>query len=79
MIPILDLINKIKWDPNEDPKEYTFYYYDRLDDRDKDFRFKEIKKVLSLFIVIEKNNKEFYLPLHRIREVRKFDRIIWKR
>ena len=79
MINILELINKIKWDANEDPKEYSFYYSDRLEERNKEFKFREIKRIMNLFLIVEKNRREFYLPIHRINEVRKFDRIIWKR
>lgn len=30
MIPIKDLLNKIKWDKKENPKDYEIFYYDRI-------------------------------------------------
>ncbi|MBW2976355.1 DUF504 domain-containing protein, partial [Candidatus Woesearchaeota archaeon] len=30
MQPIQNLLNKIKWDKREDPKQYSIFYYDRI-------------------------------------------------
>ena len=30
MIPILNLLNKIKWDKNLNPEEYSIFYLDRI-------------------------------------------------
>jgi len=63
----------------EDPKEYVIYYYDRVEDVNKELTFNEIKEILNLYIVIGKEGKTVYVPLHRIREVRKKGKIVWKR
>ena len=33
MISIKDLLNKIKWDNNEDPKDYSIFYLDRISNK----------------------------------------------
>ena len=79
MIFILDLLNKIKWDPNEHPKDYIITYYDRVADINKELKFEYIKKIEGLFIIVEVDDKEISLPVHRIREIRKNGKLIWKR
>lgn len=79
MIYIRDLLNKIKWDPNEHPKDYTIFYYDRIKKINKKLRFDYIKEIESLFILVEVDDKKINLPIHRIREVRKNGKLIWKR
>lgn len=72
---ILDLLNKIKWDAREKPEEYTVIYFDRLYKNKKEIKFKEIKNFNNLTLELE--NRE--IPLHRIREIKKGNKIIWKR
>jgi len=79
MIYIRDLLNKIKWDPNEHPKDYTILYYDRIKKANKKLKFDYIKEIDSIFILVEVDDKKINLPIHRIREVRKDGKLIWKR
>lgn len=72
---ILDLLNKIKWDAREKPEEYAVIYFDRLYKNKKEIKFKEIKNFNNLTLELE--NRE--IPLHRIREIKKENKIIWKR
>lgn len=76
---ILDLLNKIKWDKNLNKKDYTLYYLDRITNNLKEIKFTNIKNFNNLTLITEKNNKEVEIPLHRIREVKKKGKIIWKR
>lgn len=41
--------------------------------------FIEIKRSEDNFIIIERNNEEVNIPMHRIREVRKSNKTVWKR
>ena len=75
---ILDLLNKIKWDDSENPEDYLILHYDRIKDINKELKFTKIKEINNLFLVTEKDDKEINIPLHRIREIRKKAKIIWK-
>ena len=77
MMYILDLLNKIKWDKNLNPNEYSIIYLDFA--QKKEIKFTEIKEFNNLTLIIESENKEVEIPLHRIREIKKSGRIIWKR
>jgi len=77
MQPIKDLINKIKWDKRENPEDYTLIYID-LGGK-KELLYTDIKRLEGNFMIIERNNEEIEIPLHRIREVKKKEKVVWKR
>jgi len=77
MMYILDLLNKIKWDKNLNPNKYSIIYLDFA--QKKEIKFTEIKEFNNLTLIIESENKEVEIPLHRIREIKKSGKIIWKR
>lgn len=77
MQPIKDIINKIKWDKRENPKDYSLIYIDL--GKKKELPYTDIKRLEGNFMIIERNGEETEIPLHRIREVKKKDKIIWKR
>ncbi|MBU0535525.1 MAG: DUF504 domain-containing protein [Nanoarchaeota archaeon] len=65
-------------------KDYTFYYLDRIEKKEKKIKGRDIIKIDGDFIVIEKLNPEGVLetaeiPMHRIRSVKKNNSIVWKR
>jgi len=74
MIYILDLLNKIKWDQNLNPKEHSIIYLDK--NLKKEIKFNKILNFNNLTLEL---NNNIEIPLHRIREVKKGDEIIWKR
>ena len=77
MQTIKDLINKIKWDKRENPKDYSLIYIDL--GKKKELAYIDIKRLESNFMIIERNGEETEIPLHRIREVKKKGKIIWRR
>ncbi|MBI2208091.1 DUF504 domain-containing protein [Candidatus Woesearchaeota archaeon] len=79
MQPIKNLLNKIKWDKRENPNNYSIYYYDRISKKLIKINYMDIKKFEDNFIVLETNGKESYIPMHRIKEVRKNNILVWKR
>jgi len=79
MIYILDLLNKIKWDKRENQEIYTIHYHDRVENINKSIKFTEIVSIDPPFMLIEINKKLTYIPLHRIREIRKQNKVVWKR
>jgi uncharacterized protein (UPF0248 family) len=79
MQPIQDLINKIKWDENEDPSEYVIGYEDRVLKKVIEIKYSDIKRIEDNFMVLDRDNEEVMIPLHRVRIVRKKDLVVWKR
>ena len=79
MQPIKSLLNKIKWDKREDPEQYSIFYFDRISKNLIELKYNDIKKINGTFIIVERNDEEVNIPTHRIREVRKNNKIVWKR
>jgi uncharacterized protein (UPF0248 family) len=79
MKPIIDLINKIKWDESESPEEYTLGYEDRVSKRIVEVKYTEIKRMEGNFMIIERDSEEASIPVHRIRIVKKNNKIVWER
>ena len=78
MIPIKDLLNKIKWDKRENPKEYSIFYFDRILKKLIQIPYTKIKRVEGSFMVLN-NEEESNIPLHRIKKVMKKDVVMWER
>jgi uncharacterized protein (UPF0248 family) len=76
---ILDLLNRIRWDKNLNPDEYSIVYEDRVDNTNKQILFKDIKRIEGTFIIIEKDGEEINIPIHRIRQVKRNGKSVWKR
>ncbi len=74
---ILDLLNKVKWDKNENPEDYSIAYFDRVSSKNREIRFNDIKSIEGNFMIV--GEEESHIPLHRIREVKKKGTIIWQR
>ncbi len=74
---ILDLLNKVKWDKNENPEDYSIAYFDRVSSKNREIRFNDIKSIEGNFMIV--GEEESHIPLHRIREVKKKSIIIWQR
>jgi len=82
MIPIHELLNKIKWDKRESPELITVKYLDRVNDKLIGIPYTNIERIEKTggirFMVLIRDD-EVFIPLHRIREVLKNNTIIWKR
>ncbi|MBN2112160.1 DUF504 domain-containing protein [Candidatus Woesearchaeota archaeon] len=76
---IADLINKIKWDENENPEDYVIGYEDRISKKIVEIKFTEIKRIEGNFMVLERDLEEVDIPMHRIRVVKKQGNIVWER
>ncbi|MEK6862668.1 MAG: DUF504 domain-containing protein [Nanoarchaeota archaeon] len=75
MISCFEILNKIKYDKNLNKEEYFIYYLDNINKKLIEIKFNEIKGITKNFITLE--DKE--IPLHRIKEIRKKEKLIWKR
>lgn len=79
MIPIRELLNKIKYSPGEKAEDYMLFYYDRIENKLKELSPSEIKRIEEGFLVLEKAGEEINIPLHRIRRVEKKGQVVWER
>ena len=78
MLPIQDLLNKIKWDIRENPDDYLIFYYDRILKELMQIPYNKIKRIEGSFMVLD-NEEESNVPLHRIRKVAKNNAVVWER
>lgn len=76
---IIDLLNKIKWDKNLNKDEFSIVYFDRINKNKIEINFNKIKKIEGNFMVIERNQEEVNIPLHRIKQIKQKGNIIWQR
>jgi len=79
MITINDFLNKIKWNKNLNPDEYSIFYIDRLTKDLIEIRYNDIKRIKKGFIIIEKDGKEVNIPLHRIKRAKRDNKLVWER
>lgn len=77
MISIKDFLDKIKWDKRLKKEEYSIFYKDLKEN--KEIKFNEIKRIDGSFFVLEKEGEEVFIPLHRIKEVRRNGNLVWER
>ena len=78
MLPIHQLLNKIKWDKRESPEQYSIFYFDRILNKLISIPYNNIKRLEGSFMVLN-NEEETNIPLHRIKKVTKKDAVIWER
>lgn len=78
MIYIKDFLNKIKWSKEENSDDYSIGYWDNVDKKIIFIRFDEIKKIEGNFLLLDRE-RETYIPMHRVREVKKKEKLVWKR
>jgi uncharacterized protein (UPF0248 family) len=79
MMTIRELLNKIKWDKNLKPADYTLYYLDRISKTLKKAKYSDIIRTEGTFIIISLEGKETNIPMHRIRRVEEKGKIVWER
>jgi uncharacterized protein (UPF0248 family) len=79
MQTIKDFLNKIKWDKNLNADYFSVYYLDNISKKLVKLKFKDILRIEGNFMVISKEDEETFIPLHRIREVKEKDKVVWKR
>jgi uncharacterized protein (UPF0248 family) len=82
MIPIHELLNRIRWDREFGQGEFVIGYYDRVEDAIIRMPLREILVRPDdhfSFDIIDQEGEPQSIPLHRIREVYKDGRLIWHR
>lgn len=82
LIPIHELLSRIRWDKEFGKGEFVIGYYDRIEDRIIRVPMCELTFKPNEHFSFELENHEGELhsiPLHRIREVLKDGQLIWHR
>lgn len=82
MIPIHELLNRIRWDKEFGQGDFVIGYHDRVDDRIVSIPLREIffeSDDHFSFDLIDHDNVLHSIPLHRIKEVYKDGKLIWHR
>ena len=82
MIPIHELLNRIKWDHEFGQAEFIIGYHDRFDENLVKVALKELffdSEDHFDFELVDDMGTTHTIPLHRIREVYRDGRLIWHR
>ena len=82
MIPIQDLLNRIRWDAEFARGEFEIGYFDRVEDRVIHVPFHEVNfppGEPQTFRLVDAEGRAHHVPLHRVREVFKDGQRIWHR
>jgi uncharacterized protein (UPF0248 family) len=82
MIPIHDLLSRIRWDPGLAAAEFEIGYWDRVARRIVRVPFRRIRfdsGTTSVFEAVEDDGTVHSVPLHRVRAVWRDGELIWQR
>ena len=82
MIPIIEFLNKIKWDKSLSEEEYSVGYLDRTTNKIIQIRFTDMiidPNDKFSFKIVDKKGREHNIPFHRIRLVYRKDEVVWNR
>ncbi|MBE0540111.1 MAG: DUF504 domain-containing protein [Verrucomicrobia bacterium] len=82
MVPIHELLNRIRWDPEFAKGDFQLGYYDRAEDRIIQVPLKEItypEDSPQTFQLVDIEGEVHRIPFHRVREVYRNAQRIWHR
>ncbi len=82
MIPIHELLNRIRWDPEFACGDFQIGYYDRTENRVLLVSLKELSfppESPQTFQLVDAEGQTHRVPFHRVREVYKNSQRIWHR
>ncbi len=82
MIPIHELLNRTRWDPEFAKGNFELGYYDRAENRIITVPLKEITfptESPSTFQLVDPEGQVHRVHFHRVREVHKDGQCIWRR
>jgi uncharacterized protein (UPF0248 family) len=82
MIPIHELLNRIRWDPDYGKAVFVIGYYDRLAEAIVRVPFKDIHfdpEDHFDFSFTDEEGQLLTVPLHRIRQVFRNNELVWER
>ncbi len=82
MIPLHELLSRIRWDPGFGRGEFTLAYLDRVRGGLVDVPLNHARQeadALSCFEVTDEDGVVLSIPYHRVKEVWKNGELIWRR
>lgn len=82
MLPLQQLLHRIKWDPEFGRGDLALGYYDRVVDREIVVPFTSVTidaEQHGTFTVTDEDGVTHRIPLHRVRTVYKDGAAIWRR
>ena len=82
MIPIHQLLSRIRWDKAFGQADFLIGYYDRVEDRIIRVPLREISRDPDdhfCFDLMDHDGEWHTIPLHRIKEVYRNGELIWHR
>ncbi len=82
MIPIHELLSRIRWDDEYGKADFVIVYYDRLEDKLIPVPLKELyfdKEDHFDFQLLDEEGVTHTIPLHRIRQVLRNGERVWER
>ncbi|MEZ5541560.1 MAG: DUF504 domain-containing protein [Pseudomonadota bacterium] len=82
MIPIHELLNRIRWDPACGAAEFEIGCYDRVEDRIIRVAMREICFEPGVHFAFDRYDPDgglHSIPLHRVRQVFRNGELIWER
>ena len=82
MIPVQEILNRIRWDDEYAKGEFVIGYYDRVDDRIIKVPFREIQFDPNdhfAFWVLDLDDESHSVPFHRVKQIYKDGKLIWHR
>ena len=82
MIPIQDLLNRIRWDQEFAKGNFKIGYYDRIEDKVIVIPLQQVlfpEQDHYTFQVMDPMGEIHRVPLHRVRDVYKDGELIWHR
>jgi uncharacterized protein (UPF0248 family) len=82
VIPIRQLLDRIRWDPEFGRGEFTIGYYDRVEGRVAQVPLARIHLEPGnhfSFSAVEADGSVHEVPFHRVREVYRNGALIWER
>ncbi len=82
MIPIHELLNRIRWDEAYGKADFVIGYYDRMEDRILTVPLQELyfdSEDHFDFQLLDAEGVTHTIPLHRIRQVFRNGELVWER
>ncbi len=82
MVPIHELLSRIRWDTDFGRGRFEIGYYDRHLDTIQRVAFREVvfpSDAGRVFEVVDADGRVRRIPFHRVREVTRDGRLIWQR
>lgn len=82
MIPIQELLSRIRWDREFGQAHFVIGYYDRMDDRIIKVDFRELSFPADDRFDVELVDDEgivHTIPLHRVKDIYRNGELIWHR